>query len=167
MKDMNVKPHSLILWLTLLFALSMPAFADPVILEWDANQETDLRGYYVYHGNASRTYGTPIYIEGNNPTHTFTDLPPGTWYFAVTAVNLDWLESGFSNEESTTISSGEADCDINDDGSTNVLDLQILINVILGIQTHPGDLDLNGDGTVNVLDLQLLGNVVLGVRSCP
>lgn len=58
-------------------------------------------------------------------------------------------------------------CDLNKDGSVNALDLQLLINSILGV---PGSLlggDLNGDGSTNVLDLQLLINVILGVISCP
>jgi hypothetical protein len=39
--------------------------------------------------------------------------------------------------------------------------------VILGVQSPPGNLDLNGDGSVDVLDLQVHINVVLGLRSCP
>jgi len=57
-------------------------------------------------------------------------------------------------------------CDISQDGSVNVIDLQLLINVILGIDTaHMGD--LNGDGRTDVLDLQTLANVILGVMACP
>jgi len=58
-------------------------------------------------------------------------------------------------------------CDINNDGMTNVLDIQLLINAILGIPGSPANGDLNRDGNTNVLDLQLLINIVLGLGICP
>jgi hypothetical protein len=57
-------------------------------------------------------------------------------------------------------------CDISLDGSVNALDLQLLINQILGIDT-PDTGDINGDGNVDVLDLQTLANAILGVAGCP
>ena len=57
-------------------------------------------------------------------------------------------------------------CDINMDGSTNVLDVQVLVNTILsGAAATRGD--LNRDGRVDVLDLQALVNVILGKTTCP
>jgi len=154
-----------LLWL----ACAAPALAADVTLAWDANTESNLAGYKVYYGTASRVYGTPITI-GTQTTYTVTGLTPGTYYFAVTAYNTSGLESGYSNEVFQTVSgtSSTTKCDANSDGLANVLDLQILINAILGIQTIPaGKGDLNGDGKVDVLDLQILGNVILGIRSCP
>ncbi len=58
-------------------------------------------------------------------------------------------------------------CDINRDGSVNVIDVQVLINVILGTTPNPGGCDVNTDGSVNVIDLQTLANVILGLRPCP
>lgn len=59
-------------------------------------------------------------------------------------------------------------CDINQDAATNVLDVQLLVNIVLGITTAaPAIGDLNNDGTRNVLDLQLLVNAVLGISACP
>jgi subtilisin family serine protease len=52
--------------------------------------------------------------------------------------------------------------DLNQDGSINVLDIQLCVNVALGIETDPGvaaRADLNDDGSVNVLDVQLLVNL--------
>jgi len=147
--------------------LSIPAYAGDVTLAWDANSESDLAGYKVYFGTASRVYGAPIVI-GTGTTYMVTGLAPGTYYFAVTAFNTAGLESGFSNEVSATVSGTPAgSCDVNSDSSVNVLDLQVLINAILGINTDIATQDLNGDGRVDVLDLQILANVVLGVGSCP
>jgi hypothetical protein len=45
-----------------------------------------------------------------------------------------------------------------------VLDVQLCVNVFLGIQTDPDIVaaaDVNGDGTVNVLDVQRIVNVFL------
>jgi hypothetical protein len=141
--------------------------AADVTLQWDPNSESDLAGYKIYVGTAAGVYGTPITI-GTQATCTVTGLTPGTYYFAVTAVNTAGLESGFSNEVSTTIAATTSRCDLNSDGLVNALDLQRMINAILGIQplTSPAG-DLNLDGRVDVLDLQILGNVILGIRSCP
>lgn len=39
--------------------------------------------------------------------------------------------------------------------------------MILGLAPPSGTEDLNRDGTVNVVDLQLLVTVALGMTSCP
>ena len=220
-----------------------------VVLVWDANTESDLAGYKVYYGTSSGTYGSAIDV-GKVTTYTVANLGPGTYFFAVTAHNTAGLESGYSNEVSTTVSgtcsytvsptlqtfgkgsgsgavsvtattgcawtatssaawvtitggaSGNGNgtvsyavaanstgnprtgtmtvagqtvtisqqgtaCDMNRDGAANSVDIQLLVNVILGIATCPGTCELNNDGKVDSLDLQLLLNVVLGVRTCP
>ncbi len=139
--------------------------AADVTLQWDANTETDLAGYKLYYGTAPGVYGSPI-VVGKVTTYTLTGVAPGTYYFAVTAYNNTGVESGFSNEVTTTIPATTSACDLNADGATNALDLQVMINAILGIPAATGR-DLNGDGKVDALDLQILGNVILGVRSCP
>ena len=73
-------------------------FAAEIRLAWDPNSEADLAGYKVYYGTASGTYGPPINV-GNVTTYILTGLTPGQIYFsAVTAVDKDNNESGFSNE---------------------------------------------------------------------
>jgi hypothetical protein len=166
MKRLLFNPLSPLLILASLW-LAAPARAQSVTLEWDANTESDLAGYKVYFGTASRTYGAPITL-GKVTTYTVTGLTPGTtYYFAVTAYNTAGLESGYSNEVSATIPSQTSKCDANGDGTINAVDLQVLINVILGTRTPAAGNDLNGDGSVDVLDLQILCNVILGTRSCP
>ena len=156
-----------VLALGLMLSFGSTALAADVTLAWDPNSETDLAGYKVYYGTASGVFGAPITL-GKVTTYTVTGLAPGTYYFAVTAYNAAGLESGFSNEVFTTIpgTPSGSGCDMNGDTSVNIIDLQVLINAILGIQGAAGR-DLNGDGTVNILDLQILGNVILGLRSCP
>ena len=57
---------------------------------------------------------------------------------------------------------------MNGDSRTDIIDLQNLVNLILGITSGtPGLGDLNHDGSVNILDLQALVNVILGISSCP
>ena len=51
--------------------------------------------------------------------------------------------------------------DLNNDGDTNVLDVVILINIILGQADEVAGADLNNDGAFNVLDVVLLVNLIL------
>jgi hypothetical protein len=164
----SVKLSNLVPAALLVLVLSAPALAGDVTLAWDANTEADLAGYKIYFGTASRSYGAPIVI-GTQTTYTITGLASGTYYFAVTAYNTAGLESSFSNEVSATITGvpTASRCDINGDSSVNVLDVQAMVNILLGIGSAGSSQDLNGDGKVDILDLQLLTNVVLGIRSCP
>jgi hypothetical protein len=81
-------------------------FAQNVKLAWDPNHESDLAGYRVYAGTATRKYATN-YFAGNITNYTVTNLTVGTkYFFAVTAVNKAELESDYSNEVNTTVTSG-------------------------------------------------------------
>jgi len=56
--------------------------------------------------------------------------------------------------------------DLNQDGATDVVDLQLSVNVVLGVETSSDFVaraDLNQDGEVNILDIQALVNIILGV----
>lgn len=66
-----------------------------------------------------------------------------------------------------TVSQSAIRCDLNADGTPNVLDVQTLVNALLGITLVPAHYDINGDASVNVLDLQRLVNAILGIGSCP
>ena len=71
------------------------------ILTWVANTEPDVVGYKVYWGTASRVYQPPTVLT--NATATVSNLPPGTYYFAVTAYDAAGNESAFSREVSKVI----------------------------------------------------------------
>ncbi len=164
-------PRKTVVVALLFMAFTAAGWAADVTIVWTPNTEADLAGYKIYIGTVSGTYGIPTTI-GTQTTYTFTGLAAGTtYYIAVTAYNTSGLESGFSNQVSATTPgtiSSTTKCDIDSNGTANALDLQILINVIMGIQTMPsGKGDLNADGKFDALDLQILVNVILGTRSCP
>ena len=68
----------------------------------DGTPLTDLAGYKIYYGTASRSYSQIIDV-GNVTTSTISSLNNGaTYYFAVTAYDALGIESGYSNEVSKT-----------------------------------------------------------------
>ena len=55
--------------------------------------------------------------------------------------------------------------DINGDGTVDVSDLNIMINIMLGkaqANGYPGIPDLNVDGIVDVSDINIIVNIMLG-----
>jgi hypothetical protein len=52
--------------------------------------------------------------------------------------------------------------DVNQDNSIDVLDVQALVNHILGIQSYGASADVNIDGSIDVLDVQEVVNIILG-----
>ena len=98
-----------------------------ITLGWNANTETNLAGYKLHYGPASRTYTNSIAV-GNVTTYTVTNLANGVpFYFAVTAVNTLELESDYSNEvaheppNSPPVISPIDDVTISEDAPTSVI----------------------------------------------
>lgn len=83
--------------------LASLAFGTPGVkqwrLVWNANSETDLAGYKVYHGTASRTYGPEIDV-GNVTEWLIPTTLEGEYFFAVTAYDTSGNESDYSEEAS-------------------------------------------------------------------
>jgi len=75
------------------------AMASTVVLQWDANKETDLTGYNVYQSTgATSVFAKVQTIPKGTQTATITGLDPLKGYsFAVTAYNVAGQESGYSN----------------------------------------------------------------------
>ncbi len=72
-------------------------------LQWDANTESDLAGYRVYYGTASKNYTSSINV-GNWTSCTVSGLTAGkTYYFSATAYDTGGLESGYSGEVAYTV----------------------------------------------------------------
>jgi hypothetical protein len=68
-----------------------------VTLEWDRNLETNVIGYRVYVGTASRVYDQVLDVS--NSVIAVISIPVNVQtFFAVTAYNSDGLESDFSEE---------------------------------------------------------------------
>ena len=51
--------------------------------------------------------------------------------------------------------------DTNGDGSVNILDVIMVVNLILGIDDLDCSIDYDNDGTVNILDLVMMINIIL------
>lgn len=76
------------------------AQAATVTLAWTASSGS-VAGYNVYTRTASGSYGS-AQNAGTNTTYTTTDLAAGTYYFVVKARDSTGIESGPSNEVSST-----------------------------------------------------------------
>ncbi|MEN8263415.1 MAG: choice-of-anchor D domain-containing protein [Nitrospirota bacterium] len=93
----------------LLFALNV--HAGNVTLSWtspsyneDGSDFVDLAGYNIYYGTTSNIYTNIIHVD-NVTTYQITNLTEGiTYYFVITVYNTSGNESGYSSEESITIS---------------------------------------------------------------
>lgn len=87
-----------------LLSLSLgSAQAAELTFSWTPNSESNLGGYKIYYGEASRTYteavdvGNPAAIDGK--VSASVTVPDGkTLYFAATAYDVDKLESDYSDE---------------------------------------------------------------------
>jgi fibronectin type 3 domain-containing protein len=86
--------------------LTTKGLSEPVTVVWDANNENDLAGYYIYVGETSRNY-TGVVDVGNQTEFTWVNLTDGnTYYFAVTAYDYAGNESAFSDEVNFTLNPG-------------------------------------------------------------
>ena len=79
------------------YVFAPDSFGADAALSWNRSPDSDVTGYKLYQGTASRNYGAPLDV-GNVVNYSVTGLSPGTYYFAVTAYNSRGLESAFSAE---------------------------------------------------------------------
>ena len=69
----------------------------------DSSPLTNLAGYKVYWSTTPGSFANSTIV--NNPglsSYVVEQLTPATWYFVVTAVNSQGIESGYSNAASKT-----------------------------------------------------------------
>lgn len=70
----------------------------------DGSNLTNLSGYKIHYGTASRTYTQTISVSGATTLQRTVALSgPGTWYFSVTAVDANGVQSAYSGEVSKAI----------------------------------------------------------------
>lgn len=68
-----------------------------VEIEWDRNPETNVLGYILRRGPASRIYDVQFHA-GNETSVRAPVIPGARYYFVVVAYDFSGLESGMSNE---------------------------------------------------------------------
>ena len=80
---------------------------DPIVrFAWDPNSEPDLAGYRLYQSKHSRQYSASnrvLEIPAGTETCAVGPLPPGTYFWVLTAFDESLGESGYSNEVSVVI----------------------------------------------------------------
>src|SRR4029434_8853291 len=82
--------HLLFLVLGVLLGVEQSRGAQSVTLAWNPNSETNLAGYKLFYGTASRTYSGFVSLGSATTTGTINNLQSGlTYYFAVTAYCTD------------------------------------------------------------------------------
>jgi hypothetical protein len=76
----------------------------PPALNSDGTPLTDLAAFKVYWGTTQGTYSQSTKISNAAArTYTVSGLTKGTWYFVVTALNAQGIESPYSNVWSKTV----------------------------------------------------------------
>jgi hypothetical protein len=109
--------------------------------------------------------GLSSILNGNVAYVTFTLNPQ--FQSGTTPVTLSSCQSSDAQATSlpTTCTaatiSGISFCDLNHDGTTNIVDVQTIVNEALGV-TSPVN-DMNGDGKVNAADVQIVIHAALGL----
>jgi hypothetical protein len=69
----------------------------------DGSNLTNLAGYKIYYGTSSKNYTQSVSVSGASTTTWTLSLAPGTYYFALTAVDASGGESSKTNEVSKTV----------------------------------------------------------------
>jgi len=70
----------------------------PELREDGSQLDDSLAGYRIYHGSFSRNYSDVVEINDPTATQRSFQLVSGTYYFAMTAIDRQGLESDYSNE---------------------------------------------------------------------
>ena len=85
--------------------------------------------------------------------YTFT--PPSRTY--------DNVEAALAGQDYEA-ARGYARADVNRDGRVDALDVQLVVNAVLGALAEPAMCDVDANGDVNAIDVQAVVNAVLGVQ---
>lgn len=69
----------------------------------DGSPLTDLAGYRVYYGDSTRNYSDMTDVSSPTSVETTITLASGDYFVAMTALDQDGNESGYSNEVMKTV----------------------------------------------------------------
>lgn len=153
---------------------------------WDDNRESMLtyleavhigiRGLVTDHATGEPVYAKVLVAGNAHPVYTDPDvgdyhrmLLPGTYtlhyvapgYLTKTVLDVMVFDGPATRVDVTLFPQGVFDTDINDNGSVNAIDIQLVINAALGLPV-PYDCDIDGGG-VTATDIQLVINGALGL----
>jgi len=145
------------------------AYAADVTLSWnnpsgneDGSPLTDLGGFRVYYGTQSRVYNQPFgqgIDAGNAASYVVQNLSNNsTYYFAVTAYDINGNESTYSAEQSVFIPPlTVADIQVNDSVSPSG-DLQIPFGTVTGGTTSQQTVTVTNAGNADLV----IGSIAVG-----
>jgi hypothetical protein len=105
---------------------------------------------------------TPTAIASPTATTTPSAPPSATATPTLSPLPTNTAAPTATRTPIPTAAPGEGDVSL--DGKVDVVDVQLGVNVILGVETDPGIVaraDVNGDGSVDVLDIQRIVNIIL------
>jgi hypothetical protein len=94
-----------------IYVTQPPATSGSAILSWTApttntngSALTNLAGYHIYYGTSAAALSTTINVSNPGTTsYSVSNLPSGTWYFAVNAYTTGGVDSVLSNTGSKII----------------------------------------------------------------
>jgi hypothetical protein len=103
--------------------------------------------------------------SGTTPEEVSVMVNPGGMVAGTYTGNLTFTSGSSTAKVKVTLTVTEAGgmsaCDVNNDGTVNLLDVQQMINEGLG-KLSPAN-DLSHDGVVNVVDIQIDANAAIGL----
>jgi hypothetical protein len=152
----SLAPWVIRLWVLSFLLLVVPsAFATQLTLQWDASPSSQVAGYKVYYGYASRQYSMNV-DAGQSTTAALSNLKDAQiCYFAVTTYDTYGNESTFSNEVSYDLAKADTD----KDGLSDWEEISLY-------KTDPNQADTDGDGIANDVEVSK-GSNPLDPRSTP
>ena len=117
--------------------------------------------------------GTPLNALNGGPAILATlsfvvspDVPgidTGLAYEAAIALDIIGAEIVLQVDSARIITGGNNAFDVDGDGQVNAVDIQNVINLVLGIGSGSLNGDINSDSNVDAIDVQLVINAVLGI----
>ena len=171
--DLTWKPH---LWPARHVALSGSSLNPPMGMRVRLKANFNISGYSATNQiilKALKKYGMFLadnggdwYISGapnanfdDNDLHLLTQITPHDAFEVVDT--SAWIVDPNSGQVLGTLPPPSV-CDVNQDGTTNVLDVQLAVNAVIEVILCTSSYDLNIDGLCNVIDVQRVVNSVSG-----